>query len=104
VKSLLNSPEWRFSHNWRETGGPKPGSELATVWIPPSKLDRLQVPIDAGSRQLGQPNFLRPPKGSPLATGGAGVDDPALPRYVGAVPPEGVEPWDWDRTWKALVR
>ncbi len=30
--------------------------------------------------------------------------DPSLPAYVGAVPPEGVEPWDWDKTWKALAR
>jgi hypothetical protein len=29
--------------------------------------------------------------------------DPALPAYIGAVPPEGVEPWDWDMTWKALA-
>jgi len=35
------------------------------------------------------------------ATGGAGGD---LPTYVGAVPPEGVEPWDWDKTWKARAR
>jgi hypothetical protein len=28
----------------------------------------------------------------------------ALPAYVGAVPPEGVEPWDWDKTWSALTR
>jgi hypothetical protein len=103
VVSLLKSPEWRFSHNWRETRRPAPGGKAALLWIPPSK-DHLQVPIDAGSRQLGQLNFLRPPKGSPLATGGAGTEDPALPPFVGAVPPEGVQPWDWDRTWKALSR
>jgi hypothetical protein len=50
------------------------------------------------------PDFLRPPKDSPLATGGAGVTDSALPAYVGAVPPEGVEPWNWEKTWKALGR
>ena len=52
----------------------------------------------------GDPNFLRPTKDSPLATGGAGVKDSALPAYVGAVPPDGGEPWDWDRTWSALTR
>src|SRR6185436_19005458 len=44
--------------------------------------------------------FLRPAKGSPLATSGAGQSDPSLPSYVGALPPEGVEPWDWERTWR----
>src|SRR5262249_36206877 len=23
-----------------------------------------------------------------------------LPSYVGALPPDGVEPWDWERTWR----
>ena len=23
-----------------------------------------------------------------------------MPNYIGALPPEGVEPWDWNRTWK----
>src|SRR5262249_13112018 len=31
----------------------------------------------------------------------ANAFDPSLPAYVGAVPPEGVEPWDWGKTWKA---
>jgi serine/threonine protein kinase len=30
--------------------------------------------------------------------------DRSLPAYVGALPPEGVEPWDWDKTWSALTR
>ena len=55
-------------------------------------------------RRQGDANFLRPPKDSPLAKGGAGATDPALPAYVGAVPPEGVEPWDWEKTWKATNR
>jgi hypothetical protein len=41
-------------------------------------------------------NFLRPAKNSVLAGGGADGD---LPTYVGAVPPEGVEQWDWQKTW-----
>src|SRR5262249_28079866 len=40
---------------------------------------------------------------SPLATEGAGLTDPSLPSYVGALPPEGVESWDWDRTWRMPV-
>ncbi|HYT91428.1 MAG TPA: hypothetical protein VEL76_22130 [Gemmataceae bacterium] len=55
--------------------------------------------IDVLSRNPEEPaKFLRPAKNSPLASKGAGGD---LPSYVGAVPPEGVEAWDWDRTWKA---
>jgi hypothetical protein len=30
--------------------------------------------------------------------------DPSLPAYVGAVPPKGMQPWDWEKTWKALAR
>src|SRR5262249_4960804 len=30
--------------------------------------------------------------------------DRSLPAYVGAVPPDKVEPWDWDTTWKELAR
>jgi hypothetical protein len=104
MQALLKSPEWCFSHNWREIAPPRPGTFAADVWIPARPNDRLQVPLEVRSREPGHPNFLRPPKDSPLANGGAGVDDPALPRYVGAVPPEGVPPWDWDKTWKALVR
>jgi hypothetical protein len=55
-------------------------------------------------RDPGAPDFLRPAKDSPLATGGAGKDDPALPSYVGAVPPEGTAEWDWEKTRKALAR
>jgi serine/threonine protein kinase len=33
-------------------------------------------------------------------TGAAGFD-PALPPYLGALPPRGERAWDWDATWKA---
>jgi hypothetical protein len=46
------------------------------------------------------PDQVRPGKASRLAGSGAGRNDPELPRYIGALPPEGVEPWDWDRTWR----
>jgi hypothetical protein len=42
---------------------------------------------------------MRPAPDSPLVEGGAGKEDLSLPQYVGAVPPEGVEPWDWQHTW-----
>jgi hypothetical protein len=103
LQALLNSREWRFSHNGREIMPLRDDHPKIGFWIPERPNDRLQKPIDAGSRKLGDANFLRPSKDSPLATAGAGVDDPALPPYIGAVPPEGVEPWDWDKTWKALA-
>jgi serine/threonine protein kinase len=137
LSSLLRSPEWRFGHNWREMVPPKKDSAHVDEWIPPGPSDRLQVPIRVESHSPGQPQFLRPPKDSPLARAGAGAldnstatfisaigqaasrpnawaagwmvesvrgTDSVLPPYVGAVPPEGVEPWDWDRTWKASSR
>jgi hypothetical protein len=102
LQALLDSPEWHFSHNWREIITREAEGRFAGIWIPCRRSDQLRKSIDAGSREPGNADFLRPPKDSPLAT--AGVDDPALPPYVGAVPPEGVEPWDWDRTWKGLYR
>jgi hypothetical protein len=61
--------------------------------------ERLQMP-DGLSHDPNDPAFLRPAADSPLASEGAGGD---LPTYVGAVPPEGVEPWDWQKTWNARV-
>jgi hypothetical protein len=102
LQALLKSPQWRFSHNWREIDPVKAAaSRAADLWIP-GPNDHLQVPINVLSRTPGEHNFLRPPKGSPLAKGG--VNDGSLPAYVGAVPPEGAEAWDWDRTWAVLVR
>src|SRR5581483_5285963 len=87
-----------FGHNWRE--GTRPGGDAGKGWIPPSDTDVLRERIDGIDRDPNSPTFLRPTKGSPLATGGAGNEDPTLPRYVGALPPEGEYPWDWDRTWR----
>jgi nitrous oxidase accessory protein NosD len=89
---------YHISHNWRE------GKEWGTGkgWIPadPKKGDVLTEKIDGVNRDPKSPDFLRPAKDSPLATAGAGAEDPSLPRYVGALPPEGAEPWDWDRAWR----
>jgi hypothetical protein len=104
MKSLLESPGWHFSHNWREHIPPKPGDPFLAGWIPAGPEDHLEVPIEVLSRKPSDADFLRPPKDSPLATGGAGVSDIPLPAYVGAVPPEGVEPWDWQKTWNAMAR
>jgi hypothetical protein len=108
LKSLLASPDWQLSFNWHESCPPGPGYFTKGTVIPPGVEDRQQVPIEVLSRRPSDPNFLRPAKDSPLAFSGAGgqkaaASDLALPAYVGAVPPEGVEPWDWDQTWSALA-
>jgi serine/threonine-protein kinase len=93
---------WRVERNWRET--PALTGEAALGWVPPGPKDVRRDRIDGIDRDPKSPRFLRPDKGSPLAAEGPGQDDPTLPPYVGALPPEGVEPWDWDRTWRARVR
>ena len=80
---------WSFAHNWRDGTTGKYHLPLAPTDI---KLKKAQRP---------PLQTLQPGKDTPLATGGAGGD---LPSYVGAVPPEGVPPWDWDKTWKARCR
>jgi hypothetical protein len=92
---------WRVEHNWREGPQPPEGAPLRKAWIPADPGDVLQGQIEVTSRTAGQAGFLRPRRGSPLGTRGAGKTDPALPPYVGALPPEGVEAWDWQRTWLA---
>jgi hypothetical protein len=90
VEMLIET--WRFSNNWRQRQG------VVQPWqikLAPADKGVAGPEIQALAAQR------RPRKDSPLATGGAGGD---LPTYVGALPPEGVTPWDWDRTWKARVR
>jgi serine/threonine protein kinase len=84
---------WRFTRNWRDLGG-----IAGHLRIPLAPTDeRLPMPVGL-SRDRSDPAFLRPAADSALAKGGAGGD---LPTYAGAVPPEGVEPWDWQKTWDA---
>jgi len=97
LQALLNSPQWRFSHNEREIDPEKAAARFPGRWIP-GPNDHLQVPIKVLSTKRSDADFLKLAKDSPLAKGG--VNDGSLPAYVGAVPPEGVEPWDWDKTWK----
>ena len=93
---------WRMGHNWRESRAPSGSDVFSRGWVPPTGDDVLQDRIESVNRDPKDlDNFLRPDKGSPAATKGAGQTDPALPSYVGALPPEGVEPWDWERTRKA---
>jgi serine/threonine protein kinase len=88
---------WRLARNWREL---KPTKDWGKSWIPPSNQDVVRKHIAVKSRDPDSADFLRPARDSPLATGGAGETDPSLPLYVGAVPPEGLDPWDWRRTWQ----
>jgi hypothetical protein len=85
--------KWRFDHNWRDISG----NEMADA-LPLAARDNRLKAVHFASRVPAEADFLRPTTESPLARGGAGGD---LPGYAGAVPPEGVEPWDWERTWKA---
>jgi hypothetical protein len=87
---------WQIYHNGRFTGG-----SFRTYALPFGRGDRAVDQDSLSSIDPADPNFMRPVAGSPPAEEGAGVEDPSLPRYAGAVPPKGVEPWDWDRTWRA---
>jgi hypothetical protein len=86
---------------WRRNCRDHSGSELKFAL--PQLPDGLR-PDRAALASADQPERLCPVKGSSLAADGAGKEDPLLPPYVGALPPEGVEPWDWDRTWRTRVR
>src|SRR5262249_1983612 len=83
---------WDFECNWRDLAGASSGNAA-----PLAARDRNVANVILLSRDSTNRNFLRPPSGSALASSGAGKDDPSLPEYVGAVPPIGVEPWDWER-------
>jgi serine/threonine protein kinase len=97
-RSLVNA--WWFSHNWRDLSGARSGRDA----IPLAPGDhQLKGKVEL-SRDPSSADFLRPPSSSPLANDGAGKEDPSLPTYVGAVPPKGVDPWDWDRTWRARAK
>jgi hypothetical protein len=91
---------WRFINNWRETFAPPAGHPLAKGWVPPGPTNLRVDRIEGIIREAHPMNSVRPAKDSPLATEGAGKSDPRLPSYVGAVPPEGTQPWEWDRTWR----
>jgi hypothetical protein len=100
VKSLTK--QWKFTHNWRETARPTTDDANAKAWVPPTPADVRTDKIEhLLSRDATSPDYLRPKSESPLAGQGAGQSDPALPSYVGAVPPRGTPAWDWDRTWRA---
>ena len=87
--------KWQMACNWREVKIPK----IQDGWIPPKP--EKDVRLDQIKDLVKDNGLVRPKADSPLATKGAGTFDPSLPRYVGALPPEGTSPWDWKRTWHA---
>jgi hypothetical protein len=93
---------WQSGHNWREGKALSGDAVWGKGWIPPTPSDTRLDHIEGIERNPKHPDFLRPASTSPLATQGAGSDDPHLPRYVGAVPPEGVALWDWEKTFHTL--
>lgn len=90
------NPKWEIRSNWRQVSRPQAVAE----WLD-SAADTFVENMPLESLNPKEPNFFRPVKGSPLASGGVGGD---LPTYVGAVPPAGIEPWDWMKTWKSRTK
>jgi hypothetical protein len=91
---------WTFSHNWREVSPPSKPPEKGDGWIPPGPKDVRKERIEGIARDPQSPRFMRPTRDAVLSDEGAGREDPSLPIYVGALPPEGVAAWDWNRTWR----
>jgi len=91
--------DWRIDHNFRQVRKPAADSPEAKIWIPATR-DTVMEKLPLLSLDPKDADFFRPIKGSPPAKKGAGGD---LPTYAGAVPPEGVEPWDWQWTWDAMI-
>ena len=93
---------WTVAGNWRETVPPAGASLPERAWIP-GPSDELHKEVAVASRQLNDSAFLQPLAESELATAGAGESE-GLPPYVGAVPPPGMEKWDWNKTWEAWTK
>ena len=82
---------WQIAHNWREVSADT-GAEDRIAASGDNVVERIELL----SRDPENSSFLRPVADSRLVSAGLGGD---LPYYVGAVPPSGVEPWDWEKTW-----
>jgi hypothetical protein len=96
-KALLEL--WRFHHNRRDFSG-----TAVEVALPTGPDDAQLKRDELTSMSADDLDRIRPGKESPLALQGAGTSDPALPRYIGALPRAGDPAWDWDRTWRARVK
>jgi serine/threonine protein kinase/nitrous oxidase accessory protein NosD len=98
--AALIAKRWRFANNWRDLSGFSP-SGLVPLAGADQKLDKSSLL----SLKAGSADFLRPSaelfqrmRSSRVLIG------PPLPSYAGAVPPAGVQPWDWQITWRAFQR
>jgi hypothetical protein len=88
---------WHVGHNARQAALPA----NLRGWIPLAEEDvRLTAQDQVNRETKDVHNFLRPTKDAPMALKGAGLKDPTLPSHIGALPPEGTQPWNWDRTWR----
>lgn len=94
---------WQVRGNWREGGSPDKNSPLAPFWLKPGEHDRLVPMLALVSRNAAHADFLRPAADSPLATGAANTDRTDLPKFVGALPPAGEPPFDWQPLVKKLL-
>ena len=86
---------WNINHNWRRFRKPDDADPAISNWIKPDE-DTILEKIEWSSADVASRDFLSPKDLSALKSVGAGGD---LPTIVGAVLPEGVEPWDWKTTW-----
>ncbi len=95
------SQTWHLSHNVRRVTSTPTAADSG--WLVASDnrdtfvVDSELVPTDPTSPAT----FLRPAEAAPRLLDGAGHTEPSLPTYIGALPPPGMEPWDWSRTWHA---
>ncbi len=94
------SPDWVLANNWRKGRRPVKGTPDAEQ-LADSPADTFTDKLPLESLNSSDANFLRPAKDSPLTNAGKGDD---LPAYVGALPPEGTKPWDWQWTWDAHIQ
>lgn len=93
---------WTMSRNTRQQDPPPALGPFAQAWIPPAEDDLAAVSSDGFHLDRNDLDNLLRPKTSlvpPATESNAG--DPPLPDYIGALPPPGFEPFDWNKTWEA---
>ena len=95
------SANWRFHRNWRDLSANGASKHLQLSLGANDVL--LDAPPSFVSRSTSSADYMRPAANSPFLKEGSWKGDPSLPKYVGAVRPSGVEPWDWNKTWNARM-
>jgi hypothetical protein len=90
---------WRIANNYRQLQPPESTDELQR-WLP-FENDRIGERLGPVSLEPQSPDFLVAPRTADLSINEALNH---LPGYIGAVPPENVQPWDWTTTWKELSK